>query len=115
MKKYFLVEQNQIIRTYFEKAFPDRVYVLDSFEDYLFRMPDFGPDLIILGASLAIEEWEKEQSQYKADMVNSEIPVVVFGNEEEKSRLTELGFSGNYLEKPVQHSNLEARLNEFLS
>lgn len=73
MKKVFLLESDVLMLKSWEVALKDsswELYALDAWDDFDFRLEDFGPDLIVIGKELL----EKREAA-------TQIPVVSLGGE----------------------------------
>ncbi|MCR9205070.1 MAG: hypothetical protein NXH75_10860 [Halobacteriovoraceae bacterium] len=99
-------------RNLFEEVFGESVYTLNSFDDASFRIPDFGPDLILIGQELAVELGLEEMEL----LASSEIPFAAVCEKEVGKSLVSKGWDEKFLELPLDAmamtSTVETLLNE---
>ena len=110
--KIFLIEAEQAIRVLFEELYGEQVYTLESLEDASFRIPDFGPDLVLLGAKLYLEN---PQKALEAMNVCADIPCALVGFEEELTQVKESGWDKGMLAKPLAIGSLKETLSKLHS
>jgi hypothetical protein len=110
--KVFVIEAEQSIRLVVEKLYEEKAYTLDSLEDVGFRLPDFGPDLVLVGASVFLEDPIKANEVLG---VCSDIPCALLGFPQELETAAKSGWSGGTLAKPLQVTDLKESLSALYS
>ena len=96
MKKVFLLESDELMLKSWEVALKDsswELYALDAWDDFDFRVEDFGPDLIVIGEDLL----EKRE-------VVTQIPIVSLGGGSEHAQAQ--------MAKPLDIAKLSLLLDE---
>lgn len=110
--KIFVIEEEQSIRLLIEEVFGDRCYTLASLDDLSFRLPEFGPSLVLLGASLFFQDPKRALAELE---VSSDIPCALVGFQEEGERARALGWENAVMVKPLKVATLEQDFTQFLS
>jgi len=113
MKKVFIVEPEAALRKAFELKFGhDFLYSLEGFEDFGFRVADFGPDILIVSCKLAFEENKKSVEEYlkKADAL-----CLTLGFPREIEQARAMGWDYPALELPLNFSTLVEKTLSYTS
>lgn len=107
MKKLFYVEQDQILRNgmiAIASGSSWDMYVLDSMEDFGFRLEDYKPDLLLIDVTLCTKKLD----------VTTQIPVVYLGFPHDFEKADFIVKSDLKLVKPIQVSKVLDQLKGFL-
>lgn len=106
--KLFLIDNDDLRRNIFEQMFSDQIYTLNSLEDASFRIPEFNPDLILVGWEIAnlIDEEEIQM------LSSSQIPFACVCSKEDGERLKEKGWPEVFLELPLEVASLESEIEK---
>lgn len=104
----FVIDSEQLIRLLFEEVWGEETYTLGDLDDAHFRVPDFGPNIILVSADLFQSQQEEVEK-----LVSTQIPVVLVGFEEDLRMVS--SWSGPTLEKPLEASALKEIVGELLT
>lgn len=110
--KIFVIEEEQSIRLLIEEVFGDRCYTLASLDDLSFRLHEFGPSLVLLGASLFFQDPKRALAELK---ISSDIPCALLGFKEEGEQARTLGWDRPIMVKPLKVATLEQDFTQFFT
>lgn len=109
--KLFLVDSDDLRRNLFEEVFGEQIYTLKSFEDASFRIPDFGPDIILIGQDMALGLSQEEMDF----LTSSEIPFAAVCAEETAEKLKDKGWKDKFLRLPIDASAMRIEVETLLN
>ena len=110
IEKLFLVDSDQVRRSLFEGIFKERIYTLANYDDALFRIKDFSPQVILMGTEVG-QGLSREQVK---EILGAEIPLVFIGTLEEFGNLEQNGCYQAYLKKPISPLEVEREIEKIL-
>ncbi len=108
--KPFVIDSEEMICHLFEQLWGEETYTLNSLDDAHFRVPDFGPNLILVSCDLYLAQQEKVE-----ELFVTEIPIVLMGFSDQLKAVQDKGWEGKTLEKPLQVASLKEDLKCLLS
>lgn len=109
--KIFLLAKDPLLVNAFKALVPE-LYFLHDFEDVKFRLPDYGPDLILVNDDV-LADGEKERLMLED--LSSQIPIVLMVNGEREGEMEEKGWKKPFLLKPFSFEAMPQLLDDLFS